>query len=119
MPRKLIFVHPWFRDLHDPLHGFVPDDEQEAESDAGSDDSTDDVSASASPLYAEPSPRVDTLIRALRMIARLGCPFNALLLEQQPNGQYKRVAAEHEIIVPGLQFKTNPKDIRAKVLEIV
>ena len=72
-----------------------------------------------SPLYAEPSPRVDTLTRALRMIARLRCPFNALLLEQQPNGQYKRVAAEHQIMFPGLQFNTNPQDIRAKVLEIV
>ena len=119
MPRKLIFVHPWFRDLHDPLHGFVPDDEQEAGSDASSDDTTDDASVPVSPLYAEPSPRVDTLTQALRMIGRLGCPFNTLLLEQQPNGQYKRVAAEHEIIVPGLQSKTNPKDIRAKVLEIV
>ena len=119
MPRKLIFVHPWLRDLHDPLHGFVPDDEQEAGSDVGSGDGTDDASAPASPFYPEPSTRVDTSTQALRMIARLGCPFNALLLEQQPNGQYKRVAAEYEIIVPGLQFKTNPKDIRAMVLEIV
>ena len=118
-PRKLVFVHPWLRDLHDPFDGFVPDDEQEAESDAGSGDSTDDASAPVSPLYAEPSARVDTFTQALRMITRLGCPFNALLLEQQSNGQYKRVAAEHGIIVPGVQSQTNPKDIRAKVLEIV
>jgi hypothetical protein len=166
-PWKLVFVHPWLRDLHDPLGGFVPDDEQEVESDAGSDDEweaesdagpddeqeaesdagsddewedesdagpddeqeaesdgdeddcIDDASAPASPLYAEPSPQVDTFTQALRMIARLGCPFNALLLERQPNGQYKRVAANHEILVPGLPSKTNPKDIRAMVLEIV
>ena len=118
-PRKLVFVHPWLHNLRDPLDGFVPDDEQETESDAGSGDSTDEASAPASPLNAEPSARADTSTRALRMIARLGCPFNALLLEQQSNGQFKRVAAEHEIIVPGVPSETNPKDIRAMVLEIV
>jgi len=93
-------------------------DEAQAESDAGSGDGTDDVSVSASPLHAVPSARVDPSIQALRLIARLGCPFNALLLERQSNRQYKRVAAEHEIIVPGVRSQTNPKDMRAKVLEI-
>ena len=130
-PRKLVFVHPWLRDLHDPLDGFVSDDEQEAGSDvcpsdeaqavsnAGSGNGTDDTSAPASPLYAEPSARVDTSVQALWLIARLGCPFNALLLERQSHGQYKRVAAEYEIIVPGVSSQTNPKDNRAKVLEVV
>ena len=129
--RKLVFVHPWLRDLHDPLDGFVSEDErqaesdvgssdeEEAESDAGSGDGTVDTSAPASPLHAEPEARVDTSTQALRLIALLGCPFNALLLERQSNGQYKRVAAEHEIIVQGVPFKTNPKHIQAKVLEIV
>ena len=128
-PRKLVFVHPWLRDLRDPLDGFVSDDEQDAESNVGlSDDAqtesdagagTDDASAPASPLHAEPSARVETSVQALRLIARLGYPFNALLLEQQSNGQYKRVATEHEIIVLGVPSQTNPKAIRAKVLEIV
>ena len=130
-PRKLVFVHPWLRDLRDPLHGFVSDDEQEAESDVcpsdeaqvesdvGSGDGTDDGWTPASPFDAKPSARVDTSIQAFRLIARLGCPFNALLLERQSNGQYKRVAAEHEIIVPGVLSQTNPKDIRVKVLEVV
>ena len=129
-PRKIVFVHPWLRDLHDPLDGFVSDDEREAESDvglsheaaaesdAGSGDGTDDASAPASPLHVEPSARVDTSTQAFRLIARLGSPFNALLLERQSNGQYKRVAAEHEIIVRGVP-QMNPKEIRAKVLEIV
>ena len=52
-PRKLVFLHPWLRDLHDPL--VRSDDEREAESDAGSGDSTDDASVPASPLHAEPS----------------------------------------------------------------
>jgi hypothetical protein len=118
-PRRLIFVHPWLRDLYDPLDGIVSDDEGEAESDASSGDGTDDALASASPLHAEPSTRVDISIQALRLIARLECPFNALLLERQSNGQYKRVATEYEIIVTGVPSNTNPKDIRAKVLEIV
>ena len=32
-------MHPWLRDLGDPIDGFVSDDsEEEVESDAGSDD---------------------------------------------------------------------------------
>ena len=130
-PRKLVFVHPWLRDLRDPLDGSASDGEQEAESDVGSSgeaqtesdvgsgDGTDDASTPASPLHAEPSAQLDTCIQALRLVARLGCPFNALLLERQSNGQYKRVAAEYEIIVPGVPSQTNPKDIRVKALEIV
>ena len=127
-PRKLVFVHPWLHDLHDPHDGFVLDDEQEAQSDVGSSEEAGaesdagdgtDASAPASPLHAEPSARVDTSTQALRLITRLGCPFNALLLERRSNGQYKRVAAEYEIIVPGVLSQTNPKDIRTQVLEIV
>ena len=129
-PRTLVFVHPWLRDLRDPLDGSISDDEPEAESDvgssdeaeskshAGSGDGTDD-SEPASPLPAQPLVRVDPSTLALRLIAQLGRPFNALLLEKQSNGQYKRVAAENEIIVAGVPYQTNPKDIKARVLEIV
>ena len=68
------------RDLHDPLDGFVSEDEREAEPDAGSGDGTDDASPPASLLHAEPSARLDTSTQALRLIARLGCAFNAFLL---------------------------------------
>ncbi|KAF8552779.1 hypothetical protein OG21DRAFT_1511030 [Imleria badia] len=130
-PRKLVFVHPWICDLRDPLDGTMSDDEPEAESDvdssneadakcdAGSGDGTDDDSEPASPLHAEPSARVDPSTLAFRLIAQLGRPFNALLLEKQSNGQYKRVAAEYEIIVSGVPYQTNPKDIKVRVLEIV
>ncbi|KAF8554473.1 hypothetical protein OG21DRAFT_1508912 [Imleria badia] len=132
-PRKIVFVHPWLRDLRDPLDGFISDDELEADSDVGSSDEadsetksdagsgagTDSASAPASPLHAEPSVRMNPSTQALRLIARLGRPFNALLLEQQSNGQYKRIAAEEDIIVPGVPYKTNPKDIKVMVLEVV
>ena len=114
-PWKLVFVHPWLRDIHDPVDGFVSDDEREA----GSGNGIDDASAPVSPLHTEPSARVNTSTQALRLIARLGRPFNALLLEQQSGDQYKRVAAEHEIIVPGVPSQTNPKNVQVKVLEIV
>ena len=127
-PRKLVFVHPWLHDLCD-LDESVSDGEaasdvssgdgSEGDSNRKSDDGTDDTSAPISPESAEPLVRVDSSTQALRLITRLGRPFNALLLEQQSNKQYKRVAAEYEIIVPGILFQTDPKDIRAKVLEII
>ncbi|KAF8555588.1 TPR-like protein [Imleria badia] len=128
-PWKLVFVHPWLGDLGDPVSGFTSDDEREAESDVGSNHETETesvsgngtvyVTAPTSPLYAERLARADHSTLALRLISRLGRPFNALLLEQQSNGQYKRVAAEEEIIVPGVPYKTDPKDIKMKVMEIV
>jgi len=123
-PRKLVFVHPWLHDLRDPHDGLSDDestDESEAESDAGSAvTGPSDDSAPTSPLPAEPSVRVDRYALALRLITRLGRPFNALLLEQQSSGQYKRVASEHEIIVSGVPYEINfKKGIRTKVLEIV
>ncbi|KAF8437301.1 hypothetical protein L210DRAFT_3631847 [Boletus edulis BED1] len=47
-------------------------------------------------------------------------PFHALLLQQQPNGEFKRVATEHEIIVPGMKYSINfTKDVRTEVVEIL
>ncbi|KAI6120840.1 hypothetical protein EV401DRAFT_1887444 [Pisolithus croceorrhizus] len=72
------------------------------EDDSGSDtDSDSDGSAGldedASP-HAVAAPLVGEYARALQMIARLGQPLNVLLLVQQPIGEYKPVAAEHEIL---------------------
>ena len=115
-PRKLIFVHPWIHDLRDPLDGFtwesgVDDDEYDSgpESEAGS--------APNSPLYAPPAATMDDYTRALRLIVRLQQSFHALLLQQQPNGEFKRIAAEHEIVMPGIDRQ--PKDIRIEVVEIL
>ncbi|KAF8546247.1 hypothetical protein OG21DRAFT_1518257 [Imleria badia] len=141
-PHKLVFVHPWLHDLHDPHDGFVmdgdlevdvdvevessasPNDELEAEFVAGVGDGTNNTSAPTSPSQTEPSSsaHVDRYTRALRLIARLGRRFNALLLQQLPNGRYKRVAAEHEIVVPGIPDPITTKKlkvIQARVLEIV
>jgi len=71
------------------------------------------------PLIEEaPSTPSDTYTRALELIIHLGQPFSALLLLQQPDGAYKRVAADHEIVVRGMGNNV-PKDIRVEVLEIL
>ncbi|KAI9569842.1 hypothetical protein HD554DRAFT_2327801 [Boletus coccyginus] len=90
-PRRLILVHSWIRDLRDPLDGFTwgsaaDDDvyEDDPEAEAGF--------APTSPLYAPPAATMDDYTRALRLIVRLQQPFHGLLLQQQPNGEFKRIA---------------------------
>ncbi|KAF8554958.1 hypothetical protein OG21DRAFT_1573744 [Imleria badia] len=120
-PRKLIFVHPWIRDLYDPLDGFDwGSTDSEDEDEDKSDPETDAGSAPSSPLAAVPAASMDDYTRALRMISRLQQPLHALLLQRQTNGEFKRVAAEHEILVPGIDRKINfARDIRTEVLEIL
>ncbi|KAI5984704.1 hypothetical protein EDC04DRAFT_3149940 [Pisolithus marmoratus] len=122
-PQRFIFVHPWIRRIRDSSSGVVWGGDIESDTDSDSDvffDVGSDEVEPSSPLDVVAAPQVDDYPRALRMIARLAQPFSALLLVQQPNGEYKRVAAENEIIVSGLRsditsFGTN---IQAKVLEI-
>ncbi|KAF8431059.1 WD40-repeat-containing domain protein [Boletus edulis BED1] len=101
-PRGLIFVHPWIRDLRDPLDGFtwrstVDDD-------------------------MRPAATMNEYNRALWLVVRLQQPFHALLLQQQPDGEFKRIAAEHEIIVPGIQLErpdSLARDIHTGVVDIL
>ena len=131
-PQRLVFVYPWIADLRELPDGSASDDEAEAESDVSSDepeyesdvgsgDGTDDASERVSPPDADSLPRVNpSILPALRLIARLGRPFNALLLKEQSNKQqYKRVAAEHEIIVRGVPYKMNHSNILVGELEVV
>ncbi|KAI6144426.1 hypothetical protein BKA82DRAFT_4178031 [Pisolithus tinctorius] len=107
-PKKLVFANPWIDHIRGPSSGVTWDD-----SDSDIDSDLDEVV----PIPAVPALQVDNYTRALEMFARLGQPFNALLLLQQSNGKYKRVAAENEIVISGLGI--NIKNIRAKVLEIL
>jgi hypothetical protein len=130
-PRRLVFVYPWIPDLRELPDGSVSDDEAESEvgssdtpeseADAGSGGGIDDASERVSPSDTDPSAQEDpSSLLALRLIARLGRSFNALLLKEQSNKQqYKRVAAEHEIIVPGVPYKTNHSNILVGELEVV
>ncbi|KAI6110954.1 hypothetical protein EV401DRAFT_2075569 [Pisolithus croceorrhizus] len=111
-PQKLAFSHPWIR------HILGPSDEAPWEGVSGFEAGPDDV-ALPSPLHDVSAPQVHEYTRALQMIARLGQPFSALLLVQQQNGEYKRVAAENRIVVSRLGTDINSKDFQATVLEIL
>ena len=123
--RKLVFVNPWVRDLRDPLDdlpwgvatdGGEVEDEDEDESDSEAE--TD--SAPSSSLHILPLAAMDDYSRALRLIVRLQQPFHALLLQQQLNGEFKRVATKHEIILPGIKHHINfVRDIHTDVVEIL
>ncbi|KAI6120836.1 hypothetical protein EV401DRAFT_1953740 [Pisolithus croceorrhizus] len=117
--KRFVLAHPWIHHVQGPSNGITEDNDSESDTDtdSGLDGSTGfDEDASSRAVAA---PLVGRYARALEMIARLGQPFHALLLVQQPSGEYRRVAAENDIFVPGLGTDIDPKDIRAKVLEIL
>ena len=113
-PRKLVFVHPWIRDLCNPLDGFTwgsvaDDDEYES-----------NPETEAGPLHVPPATTMDDYTRALRLILRLQQPFHALLLQQQPNGEFRRIATEHEIVMPGIDLQVNfARGMCIEVVEIL
>jgi hypothetical protein len=121
-PWRLVLVHPWISDIRGPHRVGVdasgPHVEVDSESEASEDTGTDEESGAAPALDATSSLPVDVHTMALQMIVRLRQPFNALLLLREPGGEYKRVAAENEIIV---QFRNRIrlKDIHAEVLDIL
>ncbi|KAI6016978.1 hypothetical protein BKA83DRAFT_4543534 [Pisolithus microcarpus] len=117
--KKFVLAHPRIRHVRGPSSGVTGENDSgsDTDTDSGVDGSTgldEDMSS-----HAVAVPLVGSYSRALEMIARLGQPFNALLLVQQPGGEYKRVAADNDIFVPGLGTDIDPKDIRARVLEIL
>ncbi|KAI5984707.1 hypothetical protein EDC04DRAFT_3149942 [Pisolithus marmoratus] len=116
-PQRFVFALPWIGHIRGPNDEVAwggqfesdTDSDSESDCDGGSDDTP------LSPSDAE----VDDYTQALRMVARLRQPFSALLLLQQLHGEYKRVAAENEIIISGVGPDITSKSIRAKVLEIL
>ncbi|KIO02181.1 hypothetical protein M404DRAFT_715004 [Pisolithus tinctorius Marx 270] len=119
--QKFVFAHPWIDHIRGPnsvvAWGGDPESDADSNCDSDHDAESDGVSPPSSPLHVLP-PQVDGYTRALQVIARLGQPFSALLLLQQPKGEYRRVATEEEIVVSGLGTNI-PTNIRAGVLEIL
>ncbi|KAG9309662.1 hypothetical protein JVU11DRAFT_10331 [Chiua virens] len=121
-PRKLVFVNPWIHHLRES-HGVRDDDGQETAVEFGTDASID-IDLVREPMIEEiqttPSRTldVDAHTRALELMAFLGQPFSALLLLKQPDGAYKRVAADNEIVVRGIEDDVL-RDIRVEVLEVL
>ncbi|KAI5980416.1 hypothetical protein EDC04DRAFT_2618677 [Pisolithus marmoratus] len=114
--QKFVFAHPWISHIRGPSSGPAWADDPESDTDF---DSGSDSDAGSDGVVLLHTPQVGRHAKALQMIARLGQPFNALLLVQQPNREYKRVAAENEIIIPGLGTNITSKNVRAQVLEIL
>jgi hypothetical protein len=120
--QTVLLVRPWNRYLLE-LPSFA------GLSDVGDDTESEDgyLSAPGSPIdnprrsspVEEELADLESHERALRLIARLGQPFSALLLAQQRGGEYKRIASDHDIIaqVKDMASVDNMMDIRT--LEIL
>ncbi|KAG2337428.1 WD40 repeat-like protein [Suillus weaverae] len=83
--QSFLLVRPWDRRLLE-LPYYADDTE-----------SVDDFTPPGSP-GAEGPVDPESIERAMRLIVRLGQPFSAFLLAQQPNGEYKRIASDRDII---------------------
>ncbi|KAG2339568.1 hypothetical protein BDR05DRAFT_1003235 [Suillus weaverae] len=94
--QNILLVRPWSRDLlelhdcaydtHSVEHWSVP------ESPLHESPLHDSLPAQTEPIHSDPHSR------ALRLIVRLGQPFSAFLLARQRNGEFKRIASNHDII---------------------
>ncbi|KAG1771776.1 heterokaryon incompatibility protein-domain-containing protein [Suillus occidentalis] len=62
---------------------------------------------------------LDSRSRALKLIVRLGQPFNALLLAQQRGSEYKRIASDHNIIAEVKSTTAVHDMMGVKTLEIL
>ena len=125
-PRKLVFVHSWISDIRGPHHHDVGGDASDSEIELDSDLEVgrsarmgEEDPVVAPPLNIPPPNLVDEHVLALQLIVRLQQPFNALLLQRQPAGEYKRVAAENNIIVQISRGYIRPRDIHAEVLDVL
>ncbi|KAI6156853.1 hypothetical protein BKA82DRAFT_716225 [Pisolithus tinctorius] len=117
--QQFVFAHPWINHIRGPNGGVTWGDDLESDPDSHLDAVAPTLLRYLFRRSAVPAPQVDSYTRALEMIARLGQPFNALLLVQQSNDTYKRIAADREIVVSGLGTNVISKNIRVQVLEIL
>jgi hypothetical protein len=89
-------------------------------------ESEEDWSPPVSPLDDSPEESLgddgdvgsESHLRALRLIVRLGRPFGAFLLAQQWGGEYKRIAADQNIIAQ-VKDMTAVHDIDVRTVEIL
>ncbi|KAG2337663.1 hypothetical protein BDR05DRAFT_969966 [Suillus weaverae] len=109
--QTILLIRPWSHhllELHDPA-----DDMQSVEDWSMTSPLHDSPPAQNEPVYSDPH------LRALRLIVRLGQPFGGFLLARQRNGEFKRIASDHDIIaqVKDMTSVDNMMDIR--ILEIL
>ncbi|KAG1908900.1 uncharacterized protein F5891DRAFT_995821 [Suillus fuscotomentosus] len=87
----MLLVRPWSR------HLLGLDDT------ANDTESVDNWSVFESLLHDSPAAQTgsiysDSYSQALRLIVNLGQPFSVFLLERQHEGEFKRIASDHDII---------------------
>ena len=120
-PRRLVFVDTRIHGFHgsDGVATWEDGSEVDSNSDLGNGNADMDAELVRVPIIEEAPPAPpDLYTRALQLIARLEQPFIALLLLQQSDGSYKRVATDQEIVVDGTGERF-PMDVRVEVLEIL
>lgn len=93
--RKIVFAHPW-------IHRILG--------------RSSVVAQAGDPDFDIDSNRMATLVQMTFCHHTL---FSALLLVQQPDGGFKRVSTENEIVASGPGTNVTSKTIRPKVLEIL
>jgi len=121
---KLLLVRPWDRDLLEPdscaeQFNLADDAQSTITEDYGTAPSSPMCDSPGmrpgenAPIDSEPDSRVS------QMIIRLRQPFSAFLLAQQWGGEYKRIAADHAIIVQ-VKDMTSVRDMMdVRMLEIL
>ncbi|OAX34763.1 hypothetical protein K503DRAFT_868710 [Rhizopogon vinicolor AM-OR11-026] len=122
--QKFLLIRPWDRNLLEQHDFAAPFDLAE---DAQSITTEDYLTPPGSPVYDSsdiyPGENVpvdsESESRALRLLVRLRQPFSAFLLAQQWGGEYKRIAADHDIIVQ-VKDMTSVRDMMdVRMLEIL
>jgi len=97
---NLVLVHPWLRCLLDPALPFEDDAEPFTPVDSDAPFTNPRPPSSDTGISSShPSPQLDKLTRALRLLVRLSQPFGGLLLVPLSHDEYKRVASDHPIVV--------------------
>jgi hypothetical protein len=116
--QSFLLVHPWDRSLLE-LHHFEDLSDTEIIDDSSPPISLLDDSSVGS-LGEDMMVDSESYSRALRLIVRLGQPFSALLLAQQPGGEYKRIAS-YQNIVAGVKDVTAVRDmdVKLRIVEIL
>jgi hypothetical protein len=106
--RSFLLVRPWDRRLFE-----LPDYTDDTEN---ADD--DDFLLLESPRKQGP---IDSELsdRAVRLVVRLGQPFNAFLLAQQRAGEYKRIASDRDIIAEVQDVGSVDSIMDVRTLEIL
>ncbi|KAG1812741.1 hypothetical protein EV424DRAFT_76205 [Suillus variegatus] len=89
--QTILLVRPWSRHLLG-LHDNADDTQSVDNWSAPEFSLHDSPAAQTGPIYS------DSDSRALRLIVNLGQPFSAFLLARQRDGEFKRIASDHDII---------------------